>query len=213
MQEAVRLFGLSWGIYSPRYADVRSRATALLLDLLLASRRVISFVSSLLRDSAHVRQARSRCLPCCPRVAVKPLSRPPHRARGGHEPLRPELAAPLGVCPLPQLMEGVGGSSSSLLSGDVAVFCCCTGALGVSFGGAARCAVPTRRPSVFQAGHIPSWRRSCKRYAPSPIAAGSCWLLLLLSPLLSAAGPVPHLRGLPGAVTAPCPTQALPRTR
>ena len=40
-------------------------------------------------------------------------------------PLRPELAAPLGVCPLPQLMVGVGGSSCSLLSGDVAVFCCC----------------------------------------------------------------------------------------
>jgi hypothetical protein len=67
-------------------------------------------------------------------------------------PLRPELAAPLGVCPLPQLMEGVGGSSCSLLSVDVAVLCCCTGALPVSFVGAARCAVPTRRPSVFQAG-------------------------------------------------------------
>jgi hypothetical protein len=35
------------------------------------------------------------------------------------------------------------------------------------------------------------------------LAAGSRWLL----PLLSAAGPVPHLRGLPGAVTAPCPAQ------
>ena len=36
-----------------------------------------SSVSGLLRDSAHVRQVRSRCLRCCPRVAVKPLSRPP----------------------------------------------------------------------------------------------------------------------------------------
>jgi hypothetical protein len=39
----------------------------------------------------------------------------------------------------------------------------------------------------FQAGHIPSWRGSCERYASSPVAAGSRWLLLLLSPLLSAA--------------------------
>jgi hypothetical protein len=70
-------------------------------------------------------------------------------------PLRPELAAPLGVCPLPQLMEGVGGSSCSLLTGDVAVFCCCTSALRVSFVGAARCALPTCRPSASQAGHIP----------------------------------------------------------
>src|SRR5690242_7612248 len=31
-------------------------------------------------------------------------------------PLRPELAAPLGVCPLSQLIQGVGGSSCSLLS-------------------------------------------------------------------------------------------------
>jgi hypothetical protein len=45
---------------------------------------------------------------------------------------------------------------------------------------------PTCRLSVFQAGHIPSWRGSCERYALSPVAAGSRWLLLLLSPLLSA---------------------------
>jgi hypothetical protein len=62
------------------------------------------------------------------------------------------------------------------------------------------------RPSVFQAGHIPSWRGSCERYALSPVAAVSRWLLLLLS----AAGPVPHIRGLLGAVTEPCPAQAPP---
>ena len=66
------------------------------------------------------------------------------------------------------------------------------------------------RPSAFQAGHIPSWRGSCECYALSPVAGGSRWLLLLLSPLLSAAGPGLHLRGLPGAVTAPCPAQAPP---
>ena len=66
------------------------------------------------------------------------------------------------------------------------------------------------RPSAFQAGHIPSWRESCERYALPPVAAVSGWLLLLLSPLLSAAGPVPHLRCLPAAVTAPGPAQAPP---
>jgi hypothetical protein len=66
-------------------------------------------VSDLLRDSAHVRQARSRCLRRCLRVTVIALSRPPYRARGGHEPLRPELAAPLGVWSSSQLAECAGG--------------------------------------------------------------------------------------------------------
>jgi hypothetical protein len=43
------------------------------------------------------------------------------------------------------------------------------------------------RPSAFQAGHIPSWRRSCQCHALSPVAAGVGWWLLLLSRLLSAA--------------------------
>jgi hypothetical protein len=47
------------------------------------------------------------------------------------------------------------------------------------------------RPSAFQAGHIPSWRGSCECCALSPVAVGSRRLLLLLSPLLSAAGPDP----------------------
>ena len=38
--ESVRSFGLSWAICSPRYADVHSCATALLLLLLLAGRTV-----------------------------------------------------------------------------------------------------------------------------------------------------------------------------
>ena len=52
-------------------------------------------------------------------------------------------------------------------------------------------AVLTRRPSVFQAGHIPSWQKSCESYSLSPVADDSGWLLLLLSPLLSAAGLFP----------------------
>jgi hypothetical protein len=43
-----------------------------------------SSVSGLLADLAHVRQGRSRCLRCCPRVAAITLGRPPYRARGGH---------------------------------------------------------------------------------------------------------------------------------
>jgi len=39
---------------------------------------------------------------------------------------------------------------------------------------------------TFQAGHIPSWREFCERDALSLVAAASRWLLLLLSPLLSA---------------------------
>jgi hypothetical protein len=66
------------------------------------------------------------------------------------------------------------------------------------------------RPSAFQAGHIPSRRGSSERYALPTVAADSGWLLLMLSLLLSAAGPGPRLRGLPGAVTAPCPSQAPP---
>jgi len=73
----------------------------------------------------------------------------------------------------------------------------------------ANCTLIARRPSFFQAGHIPSWRGSCERYALLPVADVSRWLLLLLSPLLSAPGSVPYLRGLPSAVTAPCRPQAL----
>jgi hypothetical protein len=42
------------------------------------------------------------------------------------------------------------------------------------------------RPSVFQAGHISSWRGPYERYALSSVAAACRWWLLLLSPLLSA---------------------------
>ena len=47
----------------------------------------------------------------------------------------------------------------------------------------------------FSAGHIPSWCGSCERYALAAMAARSRWLSLLLSLLLSTAGPVPRLRG------------------
>jgi hypothetical protein len=115
---------------------------------------VTSSVSGLLCDSAHVRQARSRCLRCCPRVTVIALSRPPYRARGGHEPLRPELAALLGVCPLSQLTQ-------------VWV----VGLLPVSLLDSAKCSAWARRPSAFQAGRIPYWRGSCERLCA---AAGRC---------------------------------------
>jgi hypothetical protein len=53
------------------------------------------------------------------------------------------------------------------------------------------CTLIARRPSAFQAGHIPSWRGSRESNALSPVADDSGWLLLLLSPLLSAAGLFP----------------------
>ena len=40
---------------------------------------------------------------------------------------------------------------------------------------------------LFRPDISPSWRGSCERYRPSPVAAACRWLLLLLSPLLSAA--------------------------
>ena len=42
-------------------------------------------MSGLLADLAYVRQGRSRCLWCCPGVAVVALGRPPCRARSGHD--------------------------------------------------------------------------------------------------------------------------------
>jgi hypothetical protein len=51
------------------------------------SQSLTSCVSGLLRDSAHVRQSRSRGSRCCPGVTVMTLGLPPDRARGGHDPL------------------------------------------------------------------------------------------------------------------------------
>ena len=47
--------------------------------------------------------------------------------------------------------------------------------------------MPSHDRRLFRPDISPSWRGSCERYALSPVAAGSRWLLLLLSPLLSAA--------------------------
>jgi hypothetical protein len=52
-------------------------------------RDLFRVASGLLRDSAHLHQARSRCLRRCPGVTVTALGRPPHRAREGHG-LRPD---------------------------------------------------------------------------------------------------------------------------
>ena len=44
-----------------------------------------SSLSGLLRELAHMRQARSRWLLRCPGLTVTTLGRPPDRARGGHD--------------------------------------------------------------------------------------------------------------------------------
>jgi hypothetical protein len=62
----------------------------------------------------------------CPGVTVVTLGRPPHRARGGHGPLRPELVAPLGVWPSSQLARCADGRTGWRLPGAVAVLLCCT---------------------------------------------------------------------------------------
>jgi hypothetical protein len=71
------------------------------------------------------------------------------------------------------------------------------------------------RPSAFQAGHIPSWRKSCESYALSAVADDSGWLLLLLSPLLSAVGAVLRFRAVSPLMTAsrPGPPCHLPATQ
>jgi len=54
------------------------------------------------------------------------------------------------------------------------------------------------RPSVFQAGYIPSCHRSCVCSAVSPVAGASRWLLLLLSTLRRPSGgkPTGTLQGM-----------------
>ena len=59
------------------------------------------------------------------------------------------------------------------------------------------------RPSVFQAGHIPSWLESCECYALSAVAAACRWSLLLLSPLLSARSATAYVRALADLI---CPS-------
>ena len=46
---------------------------------------MISSLSGLLRDLAHMHQARSSPAECCPRVTVMTFGGLPHRARIGHD--------------------------------------------------------------------------------------------------------------------------------
>src|ERR1051325_10839239 len=46
-----------------------------------------------------------------------------------------------------------------------------SGSLPVALLGTARCSARARRPSVLQAGHMPSWRGSSERYALPTVAA------------------------------------------
>jgi hypothetical protein len=97
-------------------------------------------------------------------------------------PLRPELAAPLGVCPSPLLGRCAGGRAGWRLSGDVAVLCCCTApALSAHVPGGA---LP-RRPSPFRPDVSPSRHAKCECSCVLPTADVCRWLVLLLSRLLS----------------------------
>ena len=62
-------------------AQIRAQIWLLTSDIAV---RVTASVSGLLRGSPNVRQARPRCLRCCPGVTITTPGRPPHRAREGH---------------------------------------------------------------------------------------------------------------------------------
>ena len=156
----------------------------------------------------------------CPQWYCSALVRSvPRRAVGASAPRSSSLTSDLRITSVfPCAARGFKARASFMFAGgcrwqSLAV----DGSLGASRGHApvvrrpgSRWGGAVERPSAFQAGHTPSWRGSCGSYALSLVAAVSDWLLLLLSPLRSAVGPGPHLRGLPGAVTAPCPAQPPP---
>src|SRR6266568_3435560 len=156
----------------------------------------------------------------CPQWYYSALFRSvPHRAGGASAPRSSSLTSDLRITRVfPCVARGFKPRPSFMFAG------CCwwrslaiDGCSGTSRGHGSVMRRPgsrwdgaVERPSAFQAGYIPSWRGSSERCALPTVAADSGWLLLLLSPLLSAADPSPHLRGLPGAVTAPWPAQTPP---
>jgi hypothetical protein len=76
------------GVFPPVLVVLRPQSRLWLEGAETYTQRAIpdltSSVPGLLPDSVHVRQARSRCLRCCPGITVTALGRPPHRAREGH---------------------------------------------------------------------------------------------------------------------------------
>jgi hypothetical protein len=105
--------------------------------------------------------------------------------RRARPPLRPELAAPLGVCPSSLLGSRADGRAGWWLSGDVAVLGCCT----------AHCLIGARArrgahpPTVCFSGRTyPKLARIVRALCA---VAGRCWWLL---PLLSAAVREPAAR-------------------
>ena len=85
-------------------------------------------------------------------------------------PLRPELAAPLGVCPLSLLGRCADGRAGWRLSGDVAVPCCCT-ALASS-------ALPSRAAPTFNPPQAEPTRtlQGMARAGPGRLRPGPCLL-------------------------------------
>jgi hypothetical protein len=110
------------------------------------------------------------------------LSRPLHRARSGHESLRPELAAPLGVWPSSQLAQCAGGRAGWRLSGAVAVLLCCTAP--ASSARAPGCCSRVDRP-FFRRSGLPVWLIDSKRGWMLSCVRGRDWLAPLLSSLRS----------------------------
>ena len=128
--------------------------------------------------------------PDCPCVTVvgRSLSHADRTSRlqaPGSRPLRPELAAPLGVWPSSQLARCADSRASWRLSGATAVHDCCTAPASPAH---ATGAVLTRF-SPFRRGIGRVGARCASVLAVSLVADAGRRLLALLSPLLSVARP------------------------
>jgi hypothetical protein len=112
------------------------------------------------------------------RVPVPESHRPLAEVADYSGPLRPELAAPLGVRSSSQLARCADGRAGWRLSGSVAVHDCCTAPAASAHTPGA---VPTRRRSVFRpdTGQVSAATRRC-RTVPV-VAKVSRWLPRLLS--------------------------------
>ena len=123
------------------------------------------------------------------------------RAASGH-PRHSQAAPAVRLLPSRRAHPALAAASCSTSGGATSTW---TSAKSASHWQQSRCPGAQHRPSANGRTYS-SWRGSCERNALSLAAVASRWLLLLLSTAWSCS----HLRGLHGAVTAPCPAQAPP---
>jgi hypothetical protein len=152
-----------------------------------------SSLSGCFSDQRHLLEPGSAGLSVCPRVTVTVPERPPDRARGGHDPLIRRSGRVVQKRPLRSVRWADIPQLSTRGERRPAAW--------QQYWQQSRPNGVDPRPSVFQAGHISSWRRWCECAALALIAVACRWLLLLLSRLLSgqesgiAAAGLPDLGG------------------